>query len=126
MKTLFVTLVFITVTACHADEARSTTAPKVRFTEPAWARANPLNKFNSVSESDGQLRMHAMWVRSTPARDILTEDGESALSSVEGFTYEFFVLLENIGRNAIVVPSSTRSPSPKSNGNEPKGSIINY
>ncbi len=64
--------------------------------------------YASVPAEDGTLRLRAYWKRTSPAYDILTEGHAFRLSQVEGATYEFCVLIQNIGKTEIEVPSSPK------------------
>jgi hypothetical protein len=69
-----------------------------------------LDRFESAASSDGKLRLRAVWMASAPAHDILA-GGIYRPSARKGRTYEFYVLVQNIGKEEIEVPSIIdRSP----------------
>ena len=73
---------------------------------PSWTN------YQSASPNDGNLRLRALWYRTSPAYDILTEGGTLKRSKDTGSTYEFCVLIENIGKEELVVPSWTKDGMP--------------
>lgn len=68
--------------------------------------------YESAPVGDGRLRIRAFWQRSSPAHEILNENGLVRASQIEGATYEFCVLLENVGKLEIELPSSPRGGLP--------------
>jgi len=61
--------------------------------------------YSSAPEEDGRLRLRAVWKSSSPAHDILDEGGATRPANVNGTTYEFCVLVENIGEGEMEIPS---------------------
>jgi len=79
---------------------------QVRFVTPRGERdPGPMGKYDTATASDGKIRLRALWVRSVPAHEILSESGVSRLSDKEGWTYEFYVLVENVGKEEVELPS---------------------
>lgn len=68
--------------------------------------------YEAAPVNDGKLRLSAFWQRSSPAHDIVTENGATKLSKIDGWTYEFCVLIENISNEAIELPSSPKGGMP--------------
>lgn len=65
-------------------------------------------KFDAAPSSDGRIRLSAVWYRYLPGSDILDEDTVRA-SDKKGFTYEFYVLIQNVGKEDVVVPSPVKN-----------------
>lgn len=89
----------------------------------AGDKVSPWDKYDSAPESDGRLRLRALWVNYVPAQEVLSESGVRRPSEVDGSSYEYYVFIENIGKNAVELPSSPKGGGPISIG-RPIGGII--
>lgn len=98
--------------------------PNVKFGIKSGDRdAGLWAKVDDAPASDGEIRLRALWVRSSPAREILSENGDFRLSEKQGWTYEFYVLLENVGSREIEVPSII-DREPRSTGIPLNGAVL--
>src|SRR5438105_4219454 len=77
----------------------------VNATQLCFAKESLWDKYERAPVSDGKIRLRTVWVRSAPAHDILSESGLVRVSDKKGYTYEFYVLVENVGKEEIEVPS---------------------
>ena len=124
MRTLFARVLFVLFTTVACGVQAASEAGRVRFIGPRGERDKGLmGRYDTASASDGKLRLRALWERSFPAREILSERGEFSLSEKKGWTYEFYVLVENVGKEDVDVPSIT-DRTPRSAGMSIAGSVI--
>jgi len=117
---VLISLILITGT----QASRGADSPNVKFVTPRGDRDPGLmGKFQDAPATDGKIRLRTVWVRSAPAHEILSESGLFRLSDKEGWTYEFYALVENVGKEEIEVPSII-DRSPRSTGMPIGGAMI--
>ena len=81
-----------------------------------------MGPYENAKATDGKIRLRAVWIRSYPPREILSASTFRS-SDQKGSTFEFYVLIENVGKEEIEVPSTIDS-SPRSFGMPVSGVMI--
>jgi hypothetical protein len=81
MRILHTTILLSLLAVVASSAEAPSSAGQVRFVTPRGEEdPGPWGKYDTASASDGKIRLRAVWVRSAPAHDILSDKPEGVMS----------------------------------------------